>query len=197
MQIPLEIAFTHIAPSDEIKDLIVDKIAHLEKIYDGIISAHVQIRAPHQRHQTGNLFSVTIELRVPGRALVVRRDQDKAARHEHLRVTLREAFAAMEVALRHWKDTAKGEVKSHGATLQGEIVQLDLAREFGQILATDNRLIYFHKNSLVDGAFSDLRLHDKVALVVGGDDSVIGPHASTVRPITALSYDPATKPSRR
>ncbi|WP_213683560.1 HPF/RaiA family ribosome-associated protein [Roseicyclus sp.] len=197
MQIPLEIAFTHVAPSDEIKDLIADKIAHLEKIYDGIISAHVQIRAPHQRHQTGNLFSVTIELRVPGRALVVRRGQDKAARHEHLRVTLREAFAAMEVALRHWKDTAKGEVKSHGATLQGEIVQLDLAREFGQILATDNRLIYFHKNSLVDGAFGDLRLHDKVALVVGGDDSVIGPHASTVRPITALSYDPATKPRSR
>ena len=61
----------------------------------------------------------------------------------------------------------------------------------------DNRLIYFHKNSLVDGAFGDLRLHDKVALVVGGDDSVIGPHASTVRSITALSYDPATKPSRR
>lgn len=197
MQIQVEIAFTHVAPSDEIKDLIADKIAHLEKIYDGIISAHVQIRAPHQRHQTGNLFSVTIELRVPGRALVVRRDQDKAVRHEHLRVTLREAFAAMEVALRHWKDTAKGAVKSHGATLQGEIVQLDLAREFGQILATDNRLIYFHKNSLVDGAFGALRLHDKVALVVGGDDSVIGPHASTVRPITALSYDPATKPSRR
>ena len=197
MQIQVEIAFTHVAPSDEIKDLIADKIAHLEKIYDGIISAHVQIRAPHQRHQTANLFSVTIELRVPGRALVVRRDQDKAVRHEHLRVTLREAFAAMEVALRHWKDTAKGAVKSHGATLQGEIVQLDLAREFGQILATDNRLIYFHKNSLVDGAFGALRLHDKVALVVGGDDSVIGPHASTVRPITALSYDPATKPSRR
>lgn len=197
MQIPLEIAFSHVAPSDEIKDLIADKIAHLEKIHDGIISAHVQIRAPHQRHQTGNLFSVTIELRVPGRALVVRRDQDKAARHEHLSVTLREAFAAMEVALRHWKDTAKGEVKSHGATLQGEIVQLDQGREFGQIRATDNRLIYFHKNSLVGGAFGDLRLHDKVALVVGGDDSVIGPHASTVRPITALSYDPATKPSRR
>ena len=56
MQIPPEIAFQHVEPSDDIRALIAEKITLLEKIYDGIISAHIQIRAPHQRKQTGNLF---------------------------------------------------------------------------------------------------------------------------------------------
>ena len=73
MQIPPEIAFQHVEPSDDIRALIAEKITLLEKIYDGIISAHIQVRAPHQRKQTCNLFSVTIEIRVPGKALVVRK----------------------------------------------------------------------------------------------------------------------------
>lgn len=197
MQIPPEIAFQHVEPSDDIRALIAEKFTLLEKIYDGIISAHIQIRAPHQRKQTGNLFSVTIEIRVPGKALVVRKEQGDAARHEHLRATLRDAFAAMAVELKRWKDTIKGEVKSHGGPLQGRIVQLDQTRAFGQILATDNRLIYFHKNSVIDGSFDDLALRDTVELVVQSDESAIGPQASTVRRIGALSFDPAAKPSRR
>ncbi|WP_439138643.1 HPF/RaiA family ribosome-associated protein [Roseicyclus sp.] len=197
MQIPLEIAFNHVAPRDDIRALIAEKITHLEKIYDGIISAHIQIRAPHQRQQTGNLFSVTVELRVPGKALIVRKDQDDADRHEHLRVVLRDAFAAMELELKRWKDAIQGEVKFHDGPLQGRVVQLDKARGFGQILATDNRLIYFHKNSVTDDSFDGLALRDTVELVVQSDESAIGPQASTVRRIGALSFDPATKPSRR
>lgn len=197
MQIPPEIAFQHVEPSEDIRALIAEKIAHLEKIHDGIVSAHIQIRAPHQRKQTGRLFSVTIEIRVPGKALVVRKEQGDAARHEHLRVALRDAFAAMAVELKRWKDTIKGEVKSHEGPLQGRIAQLDPSRGFGQILATDHRLIYFHENSVIEGDFADLAQGDAVELVVQSDESAIGPQASTVRRINTLSFDPATKPSRR
>jgi len=147
MQIPPEIAFQHVEPSDDIQALIAEKITLLEKIYDGIICVHIQIRTPHQRKQTGNRFAVTIEIRVPRKAQVVRKEQGDAARHEHLRATLRDAFAAMAIELKRWKDTIKGEVKSHDGPLQGRIVQLDQTRAFGQNLATDNRLIYSQKTA--------------------------------------------------
>jgi hypothetical protein len=60
-----------------------------------------------------------------------------------------------------------------------------------------NRLIYFHRNSVVDGSFDTLQPRDAVKLVVQTKESDIGPQASTVRRISAMAYDPATKPSRR
>jgi ribosome-associated translation inhibitor RaiA/cold shock CspA family protein len=197
MQTPIEIVFRHVEPSDEIKDLVHEKAAQLETFYDGITSCHVYIRAPHQSQRKGNLYEVTIEVRVPGQELVVRHDQNDVAEHEHLRVAVRDAFAAMATELKRWKDQIKGEVKTHDGPLQGKIVEIRHDEDFGQIIATDNRLIYFHRNSVTDGSFDDLQPRDPVELVVQTGESEIGPQASTVRRIGAMEFDPATKPSRR
>lgn len=197
MQTPIEISFKHVEPSDEIKALVEEKVAQLEKFYDGITSCHVYIRAPHQSQRKGNLFEVTIEVRVPGDELVVGNNQNDVARHEHLEVTLRDAFAAMAKEIKRWKGQISGEVKTHDGQLQGKIVEIHHDQDYGQIIATDNRLIYFHRNSVVDGTFDDLRPRDPVELVVQTKESDIGPQASTVRPIGNLEFDPATKPSRR
>ena len=197
MQTPLEIAFKHVEPTDEIKDLVNEKVSHLETFYDGITSCHVYIRAPHQSQRKGNLFEVTIEVRVPGDELVVHHNQNDVPEHEHLRVAIRDAFAAMAIELKRWKGQIRGEVKAHDGPLQGKIVEIHHDRDFGQIIATDNRLIYFHRNSVVDGSFDDLEPRDEVELVVQTGESGIGPQASTVRKIGALQYDPTRKPSRR
>jgi ribosomal subunit interface protein len=197
MQTPVEIAFGHIEPTDEIKDLIAEKAAQLEKFYAGITSCHVYLRAPHQSQRTGNLFEVTVEVRVPGKELVVRHNQHDVAAHEHLRVAIRDAFAAMATELKRWKDQIKGETKTHDGPLQGKVVEIRHDEDFGQIIATDQRLIYFHRNSVVDGSFDDMQPRDEVELVVQTGESDIGPQASTVRRIGALQYDPTPKPSRR
>lgn len=197
MQTPLEIAFKHVEPTDEIKELVHEKVSHLETFYDGITSCHVYIRAPHQSQRKGNLFEVTIEVRVPGDELVVHHNQNDVPEHEHLRVAIRDAFAAMAIELKRWKGQIRGEVKAHDGPLQGKIVEIHHDRDFGQIIATDNRLIYFHRNSVVDGSFDELEPRDEVELVVQTGESGIGPQASTVRKIGALQYDPTRKPSRR
>ncbi len=197
MQTPIEIAFKHVDPSDEIKALVAEKAEHLEKFYDGITSCHVYIRAPHQSQRKGNLFEVTVEVRVPGQELLVRSNQNDVARHEHLEVALRDAFAAMAKEIKRWKAQVSGEVKTHDGPLQGKVVEIHHDNDYGQIIATDNRLIYFHRNSVVEGTFDDLRPRDAVELVVQTKESDIGPQASTVRPIGNLEFDPATKPSRR
>jgi len=197
MQTPIEIAFKHVEPSEDIKALVSEKAGQLETFYDGITSCHVYIRAPHQSQRTGNLYEVTIEVRVPGDELVVRHNQNDVAEREHLAVAVRDAFASMATELKRWKDQIKRDVKTHDGPLQGKVVEIHHDKDFGQIIATDNRLIYFHRNSVVDGDFDALQPRDTVELVVQTDESEIGPQASTVRPIGALEFDPATKPSRR
>ncbi|WP_372609570.1 HPF/RaiA family ribosome-associated protein [Aquicoccus sp.] len=190
MQTPIEIAFKHVEPTDEIKALISEKAARLEKFHDGITSCHVYIRAPHQNQKTGNLYEVTIEVRVPGQELVVRRHQDDKPERAHLNVAIRDAFDAMQQELKSAARKMQGDVKHHDGPLQGKIVEIRHDQGYGQIIATDNRLIYFHENSVVDGDFADLAQGDPVEMVVQTEESAIGPQASTVRPIGGLEYDP-------
>ncbi|MCV2868437.1 HPF/RaiA family ribosome-associated protein [Defluviimonas sp. WL0002] len=197
MQSPLEIAFMHVAPSDEIKALVAEKVASLDGVYGGITSCHVYISAPHQSQRQGNLFEVTVEVRVPGSELVVHHHKKDVPEHEHLRVAVRDAFAAMDKELKRWKDQVKGEVKAHDGPLQGRVTEIHRDEDYGQIIATDQRLVYFHRNSVVDGSFDELRPRDPVELVVRSDESEIGPQASTVRRIGALEFDPTPKGSRR
>jgi ribosome-associated translation inhibitor RaiA len=197
MQTPIEIAFQNVEPSDAIKRLIEEKAAHLETFYDGITSCHVYVRGPQSSQRTGGLYEVTVEVRVPGAEIVARRDRQDAAEHEHLRVVVRDAFAAVAAELKRWKAQRRGEVKTHDGPLQGKVVEIRHDEDYGQILATDHRLVYFHRNSVVDGDFDAIRPKDPVELVVRTDESPIGPQASTVRPIGGLEYDPATKPGRR
>lgn len=190
MQTPLDITFRNVSPSDEIKALVSEKARHLETFFDGIISCHVYIRAPHQGQRQGNLYEVTIEVGVPGGTLVVRHHQKDEPAHEHERVAVRDAFAAMAREIKRWKDNVRGDVKTHEGQLQGRVAEIDYDEGYGQIIATDNRLIYFHENSVIDGHFRDLHPRDTVALVVQTDESAIGPQASTVRKISGQAYDP-------
>ena len=195
METPLELAFRNVESSDEIKALVAQKVRHLETFYDGITSCHVFISAPHKSQQKGDLYEVTIEVRVPGDELVVRHNQKDAPEHEHMPVAIRDAFAAMTRKVKRWKDKVGGDVKVHDGPLQGRVVEIYHDASYGQIIATDHRLVYFHENSVVDGSFRDLQPRDTVELVVQSDESEIGPQASTVRKISALRYDPKARPA--
>lgn len=190
METPLELTFTNMEGSERLEALVREKATRLDKFFDGITSCHVYVKAPHQRHNKGNLHAVRIEVRVPGDELFVDSGKGDAPAHEHPEVAIRDAFSAMERQLKQWKDKIGGDVKTHEGALQGKIVEINHDDGYGQIIATDNRLIYFHRNSVVDGNFEDLQPRDKVELVVQTGESEIGPQASTVRPIGAMKYDP-------
>lgn len=188
MQVPLELTFKGIEKSDWMEDLVREKVHHLEHIHPGIVSCHVTVSEPHQRHRTGNLAEIAIEVRVPGGRLTVHQSQADVRKHEHFAVAIRDGFAAMARKLNSWKKVRRGDVKSHETPLQGQIDSIDHERDFGQILTTDHRLVYFHRNSVVEGVFEELSEGDAVELVVQTDESDIGPQASTVRPIGSLRF---------
>src|SRR3954468_16662667 len=75
MDIPLELAFHNMTPSDSLKSAVEREVERLERFYDHIVGCRVVIEMPHKRHRLGsNVPDVHVVLRVPGREIVVSRE---------------------------------------------------------------------------------------------------------------------------
>ncbi|MCP4382203.1 MAG: HPF/RaiA family ribosome-associated protein [Hyphomicrobiales bacterium] len=183
MQTGLEIAFHGMEPSIEIRQHVEQRAERLQRIVGQIVSCRVAVDAPHQHHRKGNHYAVRIEARVPGAEFSIDREPGDVNAHHDVLVAVRDAFDALERKLRRWKETHSGRPAAHVAPLQGKIAEIDAAVDHGQIATTDGRLVYFHRNSVVDGDFDTLREGDTVELVVDQGIGEGGPHASVVRPI--------------
>jgi cold shock CspA family protein/ribosome-associated translation inhibitor RaiA len=190
VQTPLELSFKNMDRSDAVAERIETMVGKLEQLYSGITSCHVFVTAPHRHHRKGKHFDIRIEVRVPGTELAVNNEPGNVHAHEDINVAIRDSFRAMERQLEKWKDQARGRVKTHEAPLQGRIAELNAAEGFGQIAATDGRLVYFHRNSVLGNGFDDLAEGDTVELAVHPGEGAEGPQASSVRPIGSLKFDP-------
>lgn len=113
MDIPLEIAFHNMAPPLSIEGAIRDHVAKLERRYSHLVGCRVAVEALHKPRRT---YEVHIELRVPGREIVVNREPHHGPeRHAspRLRTALREAFKAAASCLTEFKAVQRGFVKAH------------------------------------------------------------------------------------
>lgn len=113
MDIPLELAFHNMDPSDALKNAVREHVEKLETFYDHIIGCRVVIEIPHKSHRVGsNAPDVHIVLRVPGREIVVTREHaaDGKAPVNGYGV-LNDAFQAVQQQLKDYRRIRHGEVK--------------------------------------------------------------------------------------
>jgi cold shock CspA family protein len=196
METPLDIVFHNVAPSETIKAEINKRVAKLEKIYGRFIACRVVVDAPHQQHRTGNVYEVRIEMVLPGRTLVVSREphhtKEGHARRDLL-TPLRDAFKAAEAQLRGFATERKGEVKTHALQVVGRISELRPDQDFGYLTTNEGALLYFHRNSVMNGGFDDLEVGEEVQFVEAMGDT--GPTASKVWPVEQNRSAPLQKPS--
>jgi ribosomal subunit interface protein len=101
MQIPLQITFKGMEPTEAIEAKIRQKVDKLNKHHDRITACHVLVEAPHRSHNKGVLFTVHIDLTVPGGEIAVNKEHGDEHAHEDLYVAIRDAFAAAERQLEH------------------------------------------------------------------------------------------------
>ena len=188
MQNLAQITFKDIEHSDAVEARINDRIDNLDKIYDRIISCKVWVRSPHQRQQKGNRYIIDIELQSPMGKLSIGREPGDNDAHEDIYVAIRDSFNAMERRLRHQKDRHSGRPEESVSPLQGTVERLEPDKDSGHIATTDGRLIYFHRNAVIDQSFDDMKVGDVVELVVDREGADAGPHASTVRPVSSQSF---------
>src|SRR5581483_8428146 len=121
MDIPLELAFHNIDPSDAMKNAVQEHVEKLETFYDHIIGCRVVIEIPHKSHRIGsNAPDVHVVLRVPGKEIVVTREQaadDKNAVNGY--ALIHEAFQAVQQQLKDYRRIRHGEVKRKPSAADG------------------------------------------------------------------------------
>jgi len=183
MQVPLQITFRHMHSSDAAAARIRERTAELERVFDRITSCRVVVECRHPRHQQGNLFRVRVDLKVPGRELVVGRDPAAHQAHEDVYVAIRDTFDAARRLLEDHVRERRGDVKVHAVPDHGRIARLFPEQNCGFIASADGNEIYFHRNSVTNGGFDKLTVGDEVRFVAQHSESAEGPQASTVVPL--------------
>ena len=119
MDFPLEISFRNMDPSPAVEARIREKAAKLERFYNRIMGCTVVVEAPHRHHNKGKLYSVHIDIRVPGKDLVVDRAKPLDKAHEDVYIAVRDAFSAAARRLEDHSQRMRGEVKTHSTTRDG------------------------------------------------------------------------------
>jgi cold shock CspA family protein len=181
MEIPLEIVFHNMPSSATVESEIRNRVAKLDRLYEHLIGCRVSVEQLHRRHHTGNLFDVHIDMHVPGDELVVTHEphhpREKFADPD-VGIALRNAFKAAERQLVEFKRRQRGEVKIHAQPFGGQVSQLHPEEDYGFILTHEGTQLYFHRNSLVQRDFDELKVGDRVHFVETSGDT--GPIASKV-----------------
>jgi len=114
MQVPLEIVFEGMDPSEAARARIRREASRLERFHGRITSCRVVIELPNRRHHKGNMFCVRIHLTTPGGGdIMVRRSPKQNHAHEDAYVTIRDAFSAARRQLEDLARKQSGRVKTH------------------------------------------------------------------------------------
>lgn len=156
-QIPMQITVRDIEETDAIENKIRQKIEKLGRFYNHITFCKVVVDVPEKRKHQGKLYNVRIEIAVPGKELVVRRDLD-----EDLYVAIRDAFKAATRQLEEYARIKRGDVKAHHETFTGKIVRLFSEGRYGFIETPDGEEYYFQATNVVSPDFEKLMVGDFV-----------------------------------
>lgn len=173
MKIPLQVTFRNFPHSEAIETTINEKAAKLDRFYERIMSCRVVAEASQRRQHQGKLYSVRIDITVPGKELAVTREED-----EDIYVAIRDAFDVASRRLEEHGRRQRGVVKAHEAQPSGRVIRIMPDQDYGFIETIDRREIYFHRNSVLDEDFNRLKIGTEVAFIE--EQGKEGPQAARV-----------------
>lgn len=181
MKLPLQITFRHMEPSPALEARIHELAARLDKFSASIMRCHVIVEAPPKHQHQGGLFEVKIDVTVPGNEIAIRRSPPLDHAHEDPYVALRDAFHTARRQLEDYERLRPHRAKARVGPPHGKVCELRPEAGYGRIETEDGRLIFFHRNSVLDGSFDELSVGTQVRFDEETGDR--GPQASTVHVI--------------
>jgi len=183
MQIPLEISFRDVPKTEAIENLIRDKVKKLEKICDHITGCRVAVERPHNYVKTGSQFRIRLNITVPpGHEVVISKEPGNNDMNDSLTTVIRNAFSAARKQLQKLTAIQRRETKTHPEQEVRAIISKIYPEEgYGFLRTINGREIYFHKNSLLNEEFDNLKEGRGVRFFE--EDGEKGPQASTVQVI--------------
>jgi ribosomal subunit interface protein len=178
MEHPLQITFRGIEATDAIRQAVEERAAKLETFYEKIQSCRIVVESPHRHHHKGNVYHVRVRLEVPGEEILVSRDPPEHAQHEDLYLAINDALKETTRKLEDYVRRRRGWVKEHAGPSHARVARLFEDEGYGFLESPDGREIYFHENSVLDGAFRRLRVGTEVRFAEEPGEK--GPQATTV-----------------
>ena len=164
MQTPVEIDFQGMSGTPEVHASIEKHVAELEQRYGRVTACRVVLEGPGGHHRTGGLYEVNIRLDLPnGRELNVGRTAQADERQADLSFAINDAFKHARRRLQDHVRRVRGQVKQHESQPTGTVKSLDASGEFGFLEAGDGHEVYFHRNSVLGGAYNRLAVGTHVA----------------------------------
>ena len=162
------------------RDVIAAHIVGLEERFDRITACRVILKAPSGHHRTGGLYEVNIHLALPNaREVNAGRTPKEDERHSDLAFAINDAFHRARRGLQDRARRMQGQTKTHNGAPLGTVSQFEPIDGFGMLTIADGREIYFHRNSVLNDAFSKLKIGTRVMFAEEIGDK--GPQASTVK----------------
>jgi ribosome-associated translation inhibitor RaiA len=113
MELPLQLQFRNLDHSPAIEAAVRKHVEKLKSFNGDIISCRVAIESPHKHQYKGKLYHVVVDVRVPGKEIVVSRAPDDQQAHEDVYVAIRDAFDAARRQIQDYVRIRRGKVKAH------------------------------------------------------------------------------------
>jgi cold shock CspA family protein/ribosome-associated translation inhibitor RaiA len=161
MQIPLQISFENMEPSEAARAAIGREVERLEKYRHHITGCRVAVIAPSTRHRHGSVYRINLWVTIPPHEnIVVSHQSSDDQSHVHVEAAIKDAFAAARHQIEALTQRANGDVKLHEVESHGRVSKI--TADYGFIATSDGREIYFHRNSVIDNAFDRLSVGSEV-----------------------------------
>ena len=186
MPVPTQLIFHGFGPSPALAALIHQDVERLTRHQLRMTSCRVTLDKPHRHHQKGNLFSVRVDLRIPGRQIIVTRSPDLHQAHQDIRVLIHDVFDEVsrrlsEISGRR-RDHDRQWTPSRPLTV-GRVVRMvrepGVNEGYGFIQTQEGREVYFNGKSVLNKKFDHLKVGAWVRFAEEAGEN--GPQASTVR----------------
>jgi cold shock CspA family protein len=179
MQLPIQISFREMERSPLIEATIREKAARLDTFASHITSCRVVVEHAGKHHLHGNQYNIRIDITLPGDEIVATREPAEHKEYKEVAIAIRDAFDAAARQLEGYVRRRRGDVKSHAHLSHAHVSKLVPTHDYGFLATPEGREIYFHRNSVLNDAFSQLKMGAEVAFAE--EEGEQGPQASTVK----------------
>jgi len=180
-QLPLQITFHRINPSQAVESAIRERAAGLERFRHQITRFHVIVDMPHQHRHRGNHYAIRIGITTPAGEVFVTRDPSLDDSHKDFQSVLRDAFDA---AAQHLEsDAQRSQTATQGGAHAppGRVTRIFPDQGYGFLTTVDGEEIYFHQSSVSEDSFARLSVGSNVSFTVAPEDADQGARAASVQ----------------
>lgn len=198
MKVPLEISYRDVDKTDDIEQLIQEKVGKLEQVCHNINSCHIAVEKIHDRPSHGSPYRVRLDITVPpGHEIVADCNPEEGNQYDQLQTVIRKAFDKARRQLVELSERQQNRVKVHEAPdSTALVIKLFPEDGYGFVRTLEGREIYFHRNSVLHDDFDRLEIGTGVRVVT--EEGAMGLQASTVqivdKPGANVSHDPEALP---